>query len=102
MAKLIAMYKKPADAKTFDAYYYSTHLAIAKKIPGLVGYEVSSGPIGTPAGESEYHLIATLSFDSMSALQSALASAESGAAAKDLTNFVTGGVDLLIFDTKEI
>ena len=102
MAKLIAMYKKPASVKTFDDYYYSTHVPIAKKIPGLTGYEVSNGSIGTPAGESEYHLIATLLFDSMDALQSALGSPEGGAAAKDLGNFATGGVDLLIFDTKEI
>lgn len=35
MAKLIALYKKPADAATFDAYYFSKHLSIAKKITGL-------------------------------------------------------------------
>ena len=102
MAKLIAMYKTPTDAKAFDDYYYSTHVPIAKKIPGLKGYEVSTGTIGTPAGESAYHLVATLSFDSMDALQQALGSPEGGAAAKDLANFATGGVELIVFDHKMI
>ena len=62
MARLIAMYKTPADAKAFDDYYYSTHVPIAKKIPGLKSYEVSTGQVGTPAGPAPYHLIATLSF----------------------------------------
>ena len=34
MAKLVAMYKKPIDAKAFDDYYYSTHVPIAKKNSG--------------------------------------------------------------------
>lgn len=102
MAKLIAMYKQPADAKAFDEYYYSTHVPIAKKIPGLRGYEVSDGPVATPAGASTYHLVATLSFDSMSAIQQALNSPEGAATAADLGKFAQAGVDLLVFDTKEI
>ena len=35
MAKLIVLYKRPKDPKAFDAYYFSTHVPIAKKIPGL-------------------------------------------------------------------
>ena len=102
MAKLIAMYKKPADAAAFDKYYYSTHVPIAKKVPGLRRYEVSAGMVATPAGESAFHLIATLSFDSMAAIQQALGSPEGTAAAGDLGNFAQAGVDLLIFDSKEI
>lgn len=102
MAKLIAMYKKPADARAFDDYYYSTHVPIAKKITGLRGYEVSSGPVATPAGESAYHLVALLTFDSMSAIQQALGSPEGAATAADLGNFAQAGVDLLVFDSKEI
>ena len=101
MAKLVAMYKKPIDAKAFDDYYYSTHVPIAKKIPGLRRYEVSTGPVGTPAGESAYHLVATLSFDSMDAIQQGLGSREGAAAAADLGNFAQAGVELLVFETKE-
>jgi uncharacterized protein (TIGR02118 family) len=102
MAKLIAMYKKPANARTFDTHYYSTHVPIARKIPGLQRYEVSTGPVLTPAGESAYHLVATLTFESVGAIQQALGSPQGAAAAGDLANFAQAGVDLLIFDAKEI
>ena len=102
MAKLIAIYKKPASVEAFDKYYNSTHVPLAKTVPGLRRYEVSTGPVATPAGESPFHLIATLTFDSMSAIQQALVSPEGAATAGDLANFAQAGVDLLIFDSKEI
>ncbi|MGO4303685.1 MULTISPECIES: EthD family reductase [unclassified Cupriavidus] len=102
MAKLMALYKKPADIAAFDSHYFSKHIPIAKKIPGLRGYEVSSGPVGTPAGESPFHLVALLSFDSLAAIQQGMASPEGAAAAADLANFAQAGVDLLIFDTREV
>jgi uncharacterized protein (TIGR02118 family) len=102
MAKLIALYNKPKDAAHFDKYYFGTHVPIAKKVPGLRSYEVSSGTVGTPAGPSPYHLIALLEFDSMEAIGRALASPEGQKAAGDIGNFASGGVDLLIMDTKAI
>ena len=102
MAKLLALYKKPANVQAFDDYYYSTHVPIAKKVPGLRRYEVNVGPVVTPAGDSPFHLIATLTFDSLGALQQALGSPEGAAAAGDLANFGQAGVDLLIFDSKDI
>ncbi len=102
MAKLIALYSKPADPAAFDKYYFSTHVPLAKKIPGLQRYEVSAGSVNTPQGGSPYHLAAILSFDSMEAIQQALGSAEGQATAADLGNFVQAGVELLVFDSKEI
>ena len=102
MAKLIALYRKPADAAAFNSYYFSTHVPIAKKVPGVRRYEVSAGPVATPQGESPFHLAAILSFDSVDALQHALSSPEGVAAAADLANFSQAGVDLLVFDSKVI
>ncbi len=102
MAKLVVLYKKPADAAAFDDYYFKTHVPLANKIPGLKRYEVSAGPIASPAGDSPYHLVATLEFDSMGALQQALGSPEGAAAAGDLANFAQAGVEMLMFDTKEV
>ena len=102
MAKLVALYKKPKDAAAFDAYYYSTHVPLAKKISGLRSYEVSAGPVATPQGDSPYHLAAILSFDSMAAIQQALKSPEGQSTAKDLGNFAQAGVELLVFETKDV
>jgi uncharacterized protein (TIGR02118 family) len=100
MAQLLVLYKTPKDAAAFDKYYVDKHAPIAKKIPGLRKYEVSRGPVATPAGPSNYHLVATLTFDNLAAIQSAFGSSEGQAAAADVQNFATGGADMLIFDTK--
>ena len=102
MAQLVALYKKPANAAAFDAYYVSTHVPIAKKVPGLRSYEVSSGPVASAQGDSPYHLVALLEFDSLAAIQAGLASPEGQATGADLANFAQAGVVLLMFDTKQI
>lgn len=102
MAKLVALYKKPSDAAAFNAYYFSTHVPIAKKIPGLRRYEVSAGPVATPQGDSTYHLASILSFDSLAAIQQTLNSPEGQAAAGDLANFAQAGVELLVFESKDV
>jgi uncharacterized protein (TIGR02118 family) len=102
MAKLLALYKKPIDAAAFDSYYFSTHVPIAKQISGLRRYEVSTGAVATPQGESPYHLAAILSFDSMAAIEKALNSPQGQAAAADLANFAQAGVELLVFASDDL
>ena len=102
MAKLVVQYNKPADAAAFDAYYFGTHVPLAKTIPGLRSYEVNAGPIGTPQGPSGLHLIATLTFDSMEAIGAAFASNEGRATAADVANFAQAGVQMLMFDTRAV
>ena len=102
MARLVVMYKTPKDASAFDRYYFQTHIPLAKKIPGLGKYEVSQGPVLTPAGPSPFHLIATLHFDNMAAIQKGFASAEGQATAADVATFATGGVDMIFFDDREV
>jgi uncharacterized protein (TIGR02118 family) len=102
MARLVVMYKTPKDAAAFDKHYFEKHISVAKKIPGLRKYEVSQGPVGTPAGPSGFHLIATLHFDDLAAIQAAFASAEGQAAAGDVQTFATGGADMLMFDNRDV
>jgi uncharacterized protein (TIGR02118 family) len=101
MARLVVMYKTPKDPAAFDKYYAATHIPLAKKIPGLRKYEISRGPVATPSGPSGFHLIATLHFDDLTALQKGLGSPEGQAAAGDVPNFATGGADLIMFDSKD-
>ena len=96
------MYKKPTDAVAFDKYYAETHIPIAKKVPGLRRYEVSRGPVVTPGGPSAFHLIATLHFDDLAAIQQAFASPQGQAAGADVAKFATGGADLLMFDNADV
>jgi len=102
MAQLVVMYKTPKDAATFDKHYFEKHVAIAKKIPGLKKYEVSQGPVATPAGPSGYYLVAVLQFDNLAAIQNGFGSPEGQAAVADVQNFATGGVDIFMFDTRTV
>jgi uncharacterized protein (TIGR02118 family) len=102
MARVVVMYKTPKDPGAFDQYYVDKHVPIAKKIPGLRKYEVSNGPVATPAGPSGYHLVAILHFDDVAAIQNALASAEGKAAVADVSTFATGGVDIFLFDNRQV
>ena len=102
MARLLVMYRTPKDPGAFDKYYFETHVPIAKQVPGLRRYEVSRGAVATPAGPAGFHLIATLHFDDMKAVQNAFASTQGQAAAADVARFATDGVDMLFFDTAEI
>jgi len=101
MAALVALYQKPEGPAAFEKHYFSNHVPLAKKIPGLRRYEVRDGTAGTPQGPSSYHMVAVLTFGSMDAINQALASPEGQAAAADLGSFAQAGVELLVFDTKE-
>ncbi len=102
MAQLVVLYHNPEDSSAFDAHYASVHIPLAKSIPGLRDYQISDGPARTPDGQSPYHLIATLTFDSVDAIKAGLSSKEGGAAVADLGNFATGGATVLMFDTKSV
>ena len=102
MASLVVMYGTPEDPAAFDSYYRETHIPLAKNVPGLRRYEISRGPVVTPAGPSKVHLVATLHFDDLAAIQNAFASTEGQATAADLQVFATGGADMLIYDSEDV
>lgn len=102
MARLLVMYKTPRDTAAFDKHYFEKHVPLAKKIPGVRRYEVSQGSVASPMGGSGYHLVAILQFDDVAAIQNAFASAEGQAAVADVQGFATGGVDIFMFDSREV
>ena len=102
MAQLLVMYRNPQDAGAFDRYYVEKHVSLAKRIPGLRKYEISRGPVASPAGASNYHLVAILHFDDVAAIQTGIASPEGQAAVGDLQNFATGGADIFMFESRDV
>jgi uncharacterized protein (TIGR02118 family) len=102
MAHVVVMYKTPKDAAAFDKHYFETHVPLVNKMPGLRKYEVSQGPVATPAGPSPFYLIATLYFDNIAAVRAGFGSAEGKAAAADVQKFATGGADIIMFDAREV
>ena len=76
----------------------AAHARLIRTITSTRSTAVPLGGVGTPAGPSGIHLVATLTFDSMAALQAGLGSPEGAAAGGDVANFATGGADLLMFE----
>lgn len=101
MAQILVLYNTPADPAAFDRYYRDVHLPIAKRIPGLRSYSISSGPVQALAGTAP-HLVAILTFDSMADLKAALVSPEGQATAADVPNFASGGATLLIHEEQSV
>jgi uncharacterized protein (TIGR02118 family) len=62
----------------------------------------AAGAVATPAGPSNYHLVALLHYDDVAAIQKAFASAEGQAAVADVQTFATGGADIFMFDTRPV
>ena len=83
MVKLIALYRKPPDIDAFDRHYHDVHLPLVRKTPGLRKLDITK-ITGAPIGESRYHVMAEMYYDTIDAMNAANASPEGRAAAKDL------------------
>ena len=104
MARMVVMYKTPSDVAAFERHYFETHIPLAKKLPGIRKYEVSQGPIVTPAGTSDFHFVATLHFDDLTAIKRAFASPEGQVCAADRRNFAPDPSEfvMVLFDSREV
>ena len=90
MAQLVVMYQTPTDVAAFDKHYSEKHIPLVEAIPGVRKYEISRGPVATPAGPSVFHLVAIVHFDDLVAIQKAFGSAEGQAAVADRSEFRHG------------
>jgi len=102
MARLLVLYATPSDPTAFDQHYHDIHIPLAKKLPGLQRFDLSSGPIHAPAGPSPFHAIATLTFPDMPTLIAGLSSPEGQAAATDAQTLMAPGSQILLFNTHEV
>ena len=104
MARMVVVYRKPKDVEAFDRHYFDVHIPLAKRLPGLRKYEISCGPVAVLAGSPDIHLIGTLHFDDVAAIQKAFASAEGQAAAADRQLYAPNetGIQMFVFEDREV
>lgn len=86
MVKLIALYRKPSDPAEFDKHYDEIHTPLVKKYPGLRKLEITR-ITGAPIGETKYHILCEMYWDTKDDMDKALGSPEGRAVAKDLMSF---------------
>ncbi len=65
MAKMTVIYKTPKDIASFEKHYFEVHIPLAKKLPGLIKYEISNGSVISLTGHSDVFLVANLYFESL-------------------------------------
>ncbi|RKT52446.1 EthD family reductase [Saccharothrix australiensis] len=103
MIKYIALYRKPDNADEFDDAYFSSHLPLVARTPGLVRAEVARvNRVFVPGflGEHEPHLVAELYFETAAAMKAAFASPQWQAAGANLTEI--GGLELVAIFAAEV
>lgn len=104
MAKMTVIYRNPKDRAFFERHYFEVHIPLAKQLPGLQKYEISKGPIVSPTGHSETHLVANLYFNSMEDIKKAFASEVGRQCALDRKILAPNpeDVQIYLFDTREV
>jgi uncharacterized protein (TIGR02118 family) len=104
MARMVVIYKKPADVDAFERHYFETHIPLVKKIPGFKKYEISRGPIGVLAGPTDVRLVATVHFDDFEAMKKGFASPEGQAAGADRRSYAPdeSGIQMFVFDDTQV
>ena len=95
MVKLVALYKNPPDPEEFDKHYNAIHLPLVRKYPGLRKLEVTR-ITGAPIGEAKFHIMAEMYFDTREAMDTALASSEGKAIARDIMSFAASVITVFI------
>ena len=91
MHRLVVLYLQPTDPDHFRDYYTNTHVPLAKKIPGQLGYRYSFEVTPAP-GSPPYFAVFEADFPDGETLRAGLASPEGVAALADVPNYATGGV----------
>ncbi|QZY51670.1 EthD family reductase [Leucobacter tenebrionis] len=96
MHKLTVLYPEPADRRTFIDYYETTHLKLAKQLPGMLAWrysiDVQPGPDSAPA---PYFAVFEAEFADADAFRLAMSSEAGRAVAADVPNYATGGAVVL-------
>ncbi len=100
MAKLVVLYKKPADPAHFDKHFREVHAPLAQKMPGLRGF--SFGPASALDGsEGAFFWIFIGTFDSLPAIHAALASPEGQDVVADIPNYYADAPTILHLDSTD-
>ena len=72
MYKFVAIYRRVDDETLLEEFFNQTHLPLAEQLPGLVRREVSRVS-HKPGGESRFHLMFELYFQSKVSFEAAMA-----------------------------
>lgn len=109
MFKFVTLYRRVDDEQQLETFFSGSHLPLAEQLPNLLKREVSR-VTRKPGGESRFHLMFELYFESQERFQQAMLSPpgmeliqllKPWADAKIITWFFTDTFEEEIFDDEE-
>jgi uncharacterized protein (TIGR02118 family) len=100
VAKMIALYKHPANQQAFNDKFYNEHIPLAHKMPGLQLVEISKA-CGAPVGVPAFYLMTEFYFNDMEAVKAGISSPEGQATLNNITSFAGELVHLLFAEVHE-
>ena len=99
MHKLMVFYPEPTSREDFVAYYESTHLPLARALPGMIACRYS---VGVSGQDSPYFAVFEADFPDGETLGAAMQSDAGAAVAADVPNYATGGAVVVDFAVTEL
>ena len=100
MVKFLIFFKPPANFEQFETDFASRYVPAINAIPNVTRVTVSRG-IGAPAGQSPYHLIHELCFETKDDMITALNSPEGRAAGAIVMSFAKDIVTMMFAEAWE-
>lgn len=100
MYKVLVLYPTPHSPERFRAYYESTHLPLARELPGLLAYRYAFCSHESD-GLLPYFCVWEGEFESGEKMRSAMESDIGKRVSADVGNYATGGAIVLHFDAIE-
>lgn len=101
MLKITALYGHPTNPQEFEKYYEETHAQLARRMKGVVRWEVTRFVADPDGKRPAFYRMAELYFVSEAQMQETLRSPEGQATVADFANFASGGVTILIGSVEE-
>ena len=101
MHKVTVLYPHPEDPEAFEKYYRSTHLPLAKKLPGMLDHRFTLN-IDAGGSESPYFAIFEADFENEEAYKAAMASPQGQAVGADVPNYAPPGTIVLNYTVESI
>ena len=94
--KLVVMYTQPEDPAAFDEHYFSVHVPLVQKIPGLQRTETGKVAAALDGGEQTYYRITELFFADDAAMGAGFGSPEGSATAADYGQIAPPGSRMFV------
>jgi uncharacterized protein (TIGR02118 family) len=102
MVRLMVLYPRLADPVEFERHYFTVHVPIVRRLPGLRRYNVGRRP-SRVRGPEPYQFVAELDWEDLDSMERDFASEWGRRAARDVEELerFAPGIQSMVFELEE-